>query len=810
MIGLCFWLVGITLAKADPADPSVKRLIETVDGERVEVQLIGDEYGYYWKSVVDSRCFVEAKSHQGRFSRVNPESILSKARIRRRAQEQELASLRSTSEQGYPCAKKMLTGKQRIPALLVEFQDDRFSTPDVTATFNKLLNTKDYNEGENVGSVKDYFLAQSNGQLEIDFDIIGPIRMANDVAYYGKDDDDGHIDIHMPDLVSEAMVAADPNIDFSIYDWDKDGTVDHVLVIFAGLSQSSGGTSDNIWSHKGVTSAFRNGVRIIDYACAPELRKYYEEIRLASIGTICHELSHSFGLPDTYDQTTGNYGTRSWDLMGTGVHNNSGYTPAGYTAFDKMFCQWQQPIVLEEDAIIDNMQPMADGGNFYLIPNDTYPNEFYLLENRQLKGWDAKLPGHGMLIMHVDYDETLFHRNIVNLNKEGNDHERCGLFLADNDPTLSSMSEEWIEDYQGDLYPYEDNNMLTNTSVPSSTLFHPNIDGSYLMSKPVTNIVENTDGTMSFHFANDIAKQDIFCLTASSDTLRFLSDTDVKLKVTITNHSYQQYTRYVGAYVWIIENGEKILHEARAFKLLDLERGQQEVCEFTLTGLDDDTDYEVCLYYYKDSSTGTWTKIGEPYNLNMTDRNLFKLTVQDDEKITVLSDNTVKLEVTLHNESFMPYTRAVGAYIYKKVDGEWKIQQPRSFVSKVFDAYSDMKYDFYLTGLEKDVEYRLYLFYYQDGQTSNWTSIGESYSITIDDSIIPAKGDLNGDGQVGLGDIAEIINFMSGSSAIPKDLVDINGDGSADVGDIMALINIMAASQANAARTTTAKPNDYR
>lgn len=175
IIGLCFWLVGITLAKADPADPSVKRLIETVDGERVEVQLIGDEYGFYWKSVVDNRCFVEAAGHPGRFSRVNPESILSKARIRRSAQEQESTSLRSTSEQGYPCAKKKLTGKQRIPALLVEFQDDRFSTPDVTATFNKLLNTKDYHEGDYVGSVKDYFLAQSNGLLELDFDIIGPI-----------------------------------------------------------------------------------------------------------------------------------------------------------------------------------------------------------------------------------------------------------------------------------------------------------------------------------------------------------------------------------------------------------------------------------------------------------------------------------------------------------------------------------------------------------------------------------------------------------------------------------------------------------
>jgi hypothetical protein len=38
----------------------------------------------------------------------------------------------------------------------------------------------------------------------------------------------------------------------------------------------------------------------------------------------------------------------------------------------------------------------------------------YYIENRQLKGWDIGLPGHGMLVWQVKYDQTAWGRNRVN------------------------------------------------------------------------------------------------------------------------------------------------------------------------------------------------------------------------------------------------------------------------------------------------------------------------------------------------------------------------------------------------------------
>lgn len=89
-----------------------------------------------------------------------------------------------------------------------------------------------------------------------------------------------------------------------------------------------------------------------------------------------------------------------------------------------------------------------------MIKNDYNDNEYFLLENRQKTGCDLHLRGHGLLITHIDYDKHLFDLNVVNRTGiEGNDHERVAVVLADNDTTISRYTDEFIIDYQGDLYP---------------------------------------------------------------------------------------------------------------------------------------------------------------------------------------------------------------------------------------------------------------------------------------------------------------------------------------------------------------------
>ena len=56
------------------------------------------------------------------------------------------------------------------------------------------------------------------------------------------------------------------------------------------------------------------------------------------------------------------------------------------------------------------------------------------------------------------------------------------------------------------------------------------------------------------------------------------------------------------------------------------------------------------------------------------------------------------------------------------------------------------------------------------------------------------KGDVNEDGQVGIGDIIAVTNFMADSeqSGITLEQADVNEDGQVGIGDIIAICNIMA------------------
>ena len=129
---------------------------------------------------------------------------------------------------------------------------------------------------------------------------------------------------------------------------------------------------------------------------------------IEGIGTICHEFTHCLGLPDIYDTAYGGgYGMGYWDLMNSGSYNSNGYIPAGFTSYEKMYCGWSQPIELKNDTVITGMKPLSEGGESYIIYNDANRNEYYLLENRQKTGWDAGIPGNGLLVIHVDYDPTL-------------------------------------------------------------------------------------------------------------------------------------------------------------------------------------------------------------------------------------------------------------------------------------------------------------------------------------------------------------------------------------------------------------------
>ena len=102
-----------------------------------------------------------------------------------------------------------------------------------------------------------------------------------------------------------------------------------------------------------------------------------------------------------------------------------------------------------------------------------------------------------------------------------------------------------------------------------------------------------------------------------------------------------------------------------------------------------------------------------------------------DDKLTLLSKSKASLEVTIHNESYHPFTFNLGAYVYCHNE----IQEPRSFViDPLIDSYDDNHFQFILEGLEMYKEYNIYVYYYKTGDSNPWILIDGPYQLYIDEN----------------------------------------------------------------------------
>ena len=367
-------------------------------------------------------------------------------------------------------------------------------------TFQHLFNDIGYLDEINIGSVRDYFFDQSYGQFDFSFDIVGPVTMKDSLYHYGRNNLNGD-DIHPAVMVAEAVKMLEDEIDFSQYDWDGDGEVEQVFFIHAGYDEAQSHTRDDIWSHAWTLSEAQeeddgdgpvevDGVIIDSYATGAELRGRHG-YSLTGIGTACHEFSHCFGLPDFYDTAGGNFGMNTWSLMDYGEYNGDGGNPVGFTSYERMFCGWLSPIELINPVQVEDMPALPSEPICYILRNSGKADEYYLLENRQKEGWDKLIGGHGLLVLHVDYDSLAWANNVVNTVRS---HQRMTIIPADGILYSATLA--------GDPWPGTDGKKteLSDVSSPAATLYNPNAEGDLLMHHALTNISESSDGLISFIF----------------------------------------------------------------------------------------------------------------------------------------------------------------------------------------------------------------------------------------------------------------------------------------------------------------------
>jgi len=296
------------------------------------------------------------------------------------------------------------TGNRKLICILMGFKDKAFTK--TQSDFNNLFNQVGYSTGGATGSVKDYYLENSWGQFNLTVDVFGPYTASQNMSYYGANDAYGN-DKNPRALVTEAVNAADASANFANYDNDGDGTVDGVYVIYAGYGEEAGASADAIWAHAwSITPVTKDGKTISKYSCSAELRGN-SGTTITSIGVICHEFGHVLGAPDYYDtdySTGGQFeGTGKWDIMASGSWNNNGVTPAHHNAYTKVKVYgWATATVLSSATNV-TVKPVKDNKSFFQI-NSTTSGEYWIMENRQQVGFDAYVPGHGLIIYHVHKD----------------------------------------------------------------------------------------------------------------------------------------------------------------------------------------------------------------------------------------------------------------------------------------------------------------------------------------------------------------------------------------------------------------------
>lgn len=423
------------------------------------------------------------------------------------------------------------TGTITIPVVLVNFQDAKFKINKPKEAFEQLFNSDtqaDLGNGNrlNYGSVAKYFRDMSNGAFTPKFKVYGPVTVDQPETYYGGKHENDNNDENPWQLVKDALKLVEGQVkEDDIKSFCSDGnTIDCVYIVYAGLGQNDGGDGTTVWANCSTTGgATLGGKEVRWYTMSGELSPV--KIKDSTIpvvnglGVICHEFSHSLGLPDMYPTAESAYLNNQemeyWDLMDGGEYTHAGFCPTAYTAFEKEQMEWQVDMVtLDSDASVTMTTSTEQGGTAYKIVNPQNDKEYLMLEYIQRKGWNKYLFGNGLLVYHVCLpSETLYSSTRLN-NVPG--YPGMAVVPADG-ACLSSYLKANKNDYgnslYGDLFPGTGNLQGQNVTELSDTNKQPNFcwynaakTEKLNTNKAIKNIkYDNDNGVLTFDYVNDVA-----------------------------------------------------------------------------------------------------------------------------------------------------------------------------------------------------------------------------------------------------------------------------------------------------------------
>jgi M6 family metalloprotease-like protein len=384
------------------------------------------------------------------------------------------------------------TGTGNVATLLINFNDR--TTTYTASNFTTLL----FGTGNN--SMKDFYQETSYGAFSVSAGpggVAGWYAAANGHDFYGHNTGD----TNAARLAREAVAAADAaGFDFAPYDQDGDCYVDVVNIVHQGAGTEASGSDTDIWSHSWNFSSAGIGVyttktvcpgggniRVNNYVMQPEMLWG----GMTTMGVFAHEYGHALGLPDLYDTDYTSEGVGNWSLMAGGSWNavsRQGDRPSHLDAWSKYKLGWVSPIAVTSGTLTNEpIQQAETSADIYrLLSGTPESGEYFLVENRQKTGFDAGLPGAGLLVWHIDAAQASNRNECYPGGPScATQHYKVALVQADN---LWEMEQDFNRGNGGDPYPGSTSNTsFTSTTSPNSNLYNGSASGVSITSISASN-----------------------------------------------------------------------------------------------------------------------------------------------------------------------------------------------------------------------------------------------------------------------------------------------------------------------------------
>ena len=419
-------LAVVPTLMAIPAKRGRWSTITLSDGREVRVEHVGDEHAH-WLRAADGTCYVQSGA-----SYVQADPTAMQAKQQRRLHNKLQVIYASTSDGLGQKGRMSLgaipsIGEYTIPLVMVQFPDLKFKSSTTVEKMWRYYNEEGYHDEEGaVGSVRDYFKAQSGGQFIPTFDVVGIVTLPHSYQYYGANNREGN-DKNLDQLPGDVIAAAASQlgVDFAPYvvpaaDENHAEGVPLLAMFYAGKGEATEDySSDYLWPCEWEAEEDRigkgtyNGVHFNSFLIGNELLGD----KLMGMSVFCHEFSHALGLPDFYC-TDYSYGFDDpfglWSLMDSGVYvDDECRMPSAYTAYEKSFLGWLELKELGKTGVITLQSPDGIAENSaYIVRNSTY--ETFIFENHQPGTWSPLSFGSGVLVTRIAYDKKAWEDNTIN------------------------------------------------------------------------------------------------------------------------------------------------------------------------------------------------------------------------------------------------------------------------------------------------------------------------------------------------------------------------------------------------------------